>query len=181
MNSLIEGIQSFFSMIEAKFTIATIIMVVIFVTISLLITLTVISFRKRREALSVELPNINDQGEVDSSKSKFEKDKNITIELVDPNEDIAEDVPENNDETFFAALTMETRTLIQPEKIELDMPEVGEIDSEENEKMLIARENAAIDHLKKIAKADSEEDLSSIEGLNSEMNINVHPTREQTI
>lgn len=167
-----EGLQQFMTMVEGRFTLATIMMVAIFAGTCYLISILVTSLKTRRERMKIELPAIDDNGKILITKSQFELNKEITTELVHPNDDIAFGPETPNNEEFARALTMETKILINfdNESNLITMPKIGKIDYDkikeekvqEMKRMKKDQEAARISQLKELAIADREDELSEM-------------------
>lgn len=165
-------IQQFMSMVEGRFALAIIMMAVIFAGVCYLINLLVVSLKTRRKKMKVELPAIDDSGDVLLSEPQFDINREITTELIHPDNDVTFGPEKVNNEEFAKALTMETKVLIsfEDEKNVVVMPEIGNIDYEkikkekiqELKKMKEEQENARLSHLKELAIADSNDELSEI-------------------
>lgn len=155
-------------MVEGKFVIATVAMIVIFFIICFLLFLIVTSFQRRREAVGVQLPIIDERGVEIERASSFSAIEDLTIELIDAEEDDA--VSDNNivtdDREFLTALTMETGQYVSDDTIttsSMKMPEVGEIDYEQiKEDRRLEKEQEAVDRLRELAEADSQEEIDKI-------------------
>lgn len=161
MGSLVNTFKDFFGIVNSRYIIAAVIMIVVIAVVIYITSVVVKSFLKRREAVSVQLPNIDvTEGKVEEEVKGFKVEDNpIVVELIDSSEDeIDEEVPDSSDEAFIEALTMVTGNIIISDEDNIDMPEVGEIDYD---KIREERQKEAIEHLKEIAKAD--EDLDEID------------------
>lgn len=170
MELLIETFKDFFGMVEGKFVVATVIMSIITLLVIYLIFLITTSFRKRRDALNIKLPDINENGQVIEKEARFKGNKEITVELIDTNEDGAFHSDVKTDEkVFLTTLTVETREFIPDDETvtsKLNMPEVGEIDYEQiKEEKRKEKEQEFTNHLRKVAQADNEEDLVRVDNL----------------
>lgn len=168
MELLLETFKDFFGMVEGRFVIATIIMIVIALVAIYLIFLIAISFRKRREAIQVQLPDIDVHGEVANESARFTEAEEVTVELIDSDED---EISDNNavidEKAFLTTLTIETGEFIHDDtNHNLNMPEVGEIDYDKiKEDKKREKEEEAINRLRKIAEADNQEDLDRVDSL----------------
>lgn len=159
-----ERIQGFLSMLDGKFTAAIVFMLIIFVVICYISFVMISSVKKRNAAVKVKLPDLDQQGVIDTSGNQFEK-KEITVELVNTADDVVEEYNGNNDKSFLEALTISTGSYIPEDEksIKVDLPEVGEFDYEElrkqKEKQIeeekMKREQANLEHLKELAQADN--------------------------
>lgn len=165
--NLIDTFMSFIEMINVKFVIATVIMIAIFVIICYLLLLVVQSFQKRSEAINVKFPAIDDYGEIEK-RNQFDSNREITVELVNSEDDIVNENVQVDDDVFLSTLSTESRQPISIEdEVELKMPEVGEIDYEkikqekekEIESIRMERELANQERLRELAQADREEEL----------------------
>lgn len=165
-----ERIQGFLSMLDGKFTAAIVFMLIIFVVICYISFVMISSVKKRNAAVKVKLPDLDQQGVIDTSGNQFEK-KEITVELVNTADDVVEEYNGNNDKSFLEALTISTGSYIPEDEksIKVDLPEVGEFDYEElrkqKEKQIeeekMKREQANLEHLKELAQADNASSIIS--------------------
>lgn len=165
-----ERIQGFLSMLDGKFTAAIVFMLIIFVVICYISFVMISSIKKRNAAVKVKLPDLDQQGVIDTSGNQFEK-KEITVELVNTADDVVEEYNGNNDKSFLEALTISTGSYIPEDEksIKVDLPEVGEFDYEElrkqKEKQIeeekMKREQANLEHLKELAQADNASSIIS--------------------
>lgn len=162
MDLLLSTFKDFFGIVDSKYIIAAVIMTIVSVVAIYIISMVVTSFIKRREAVAVELPDVNvATGNVVEEAEGFSVNEGeaITVELIDPSEDEVEyEIKESNDKAFIEALTIETGELIIEDEGNVDMPEVGEIDYE---KIKEKKQKEIIERIRQIAKAD--EDLNEIE------------------
>ena len=159
-----ERIQGFLSMLDGKFTAAIVFMLIIFVVVFYISLVMISSVKKRNAAVKVKLPDLDQQGVIDTSGNQFEK-KEITVELVNTADDVVEEYNGNNDKSFLEALTISAGSYIPEDEksIKVDLPEVGEFDYEElrkqKEKQIeeekMKREQANLEHLKELAQADN--------------------------
>lgn len=159
-----ERIQGFLSMLDGKFAAAIVFMLIIFVVICYISFVMISSVKKRNAAVKVKLPDLDQQGVIDTSGNQFEK-KEITVELVNTADDVVEEYNGNNDKSFLEALTISAGSYIPEDEksIKVDLPEVGEFDYEElrkqKEKQIeeekMEREQANLEHLKELAQADN--------------------------
>lgn len=143
-----------------KLVVAGLGMLVIFLLMVYLLSLIVISFQRRKAAVSVSLPDINTYNKKDDNLKQFEELKVFEVELIAPDEYVVEAEPKDNEELFVTALSIETKKYIPKSDEKIEMPEVGEIDYEA---IKMEKTKDAINRLKKIAKAD-EESLTDING-----------------
>lgn len=165
-----ERIQGFLSMLDGKFAAAIVFMLIIFVVICYISFVMISSVKKRNAAVKVKLPDLDQQGVIDTSGNQFEK-KEITVELVNTADDVVEEYNGNNDKSFLEALTISTGSYIPEDEksIKVDLPEVGEFDYEElrkqKEKQIeeekMKREQANLEHLKELAQADNASSIIS--------------------
>lgn len=169
MELIIETFKDFFGMVEGRFIIATTIMIIIALVVLYLLFLIAVSFRKRREAINVKLPDIDGRGEVVNETPSFTEKEEITVELIDSDEDEVSDTDvKTNEEAFLTALTIETGKFIADDNNNLDlkMPEVGEIDYDRiKEEKRKEKEQEVINRLREIAKADNQDDLDKVDNL----------------
>lgn len=170
MELLIETFKDFFGIVEGKFVIATVVMSVIILLIIYLLFVVTVSFRKRKEALSIHLPDINEHGEIVKEEAGFNETEEVTVELIDASEDeVFNDDVKVDDKSFLTALTMETGVFISDDETtnsKVIMPNVGEIDYEQiKDEKRKEKEQEVINHLRKVAQADSEEELARIDNL----------------
>lgn len=170
-----DKIQSFFSMLDGKFTAAIVFMLIIVVVTCYISFVLLTSIKKRNVAVKVKLPDLNQQGVINTSNNQFEN-KEVTVELINPADDVIGEYNNNNDKnsndkSFLEALSVSTGSYIPEDEksIKVDLPEVGEFDYEELkkqkekelEKAKIAREQANLEHLKELAQADNNSDIVS--------------------
>lgn len=136
-----------------KLVVAGLGMLVIFLLIVYLLSLIIISFQRRKAAVSVSLPDINTYDKKDDNLKQFEELKVFEVELITPDEYVIEAEPKDNEELFLTALSIETKKYIPKSDEKIEMPEVGEIDYEA---IKMEKTKDAINRLKEIAKADEE-------------------------
>lgn len=141
-------------------------MLLIFSIVIYIILILYTTIKKRRALLEVKLPEIDKRGIVEETEPQFDKERAISVELISAEED--ESIKGENreyDENFFKALSLETGIKISEDDfVKLDLPEVGELNfeeikrkkQEEIEKAKEEREQANIEHLRELAKADEE-------------------------
>lgn len=167
-------INNFLGLVEGRFVIASIFMILIFLIISFLIFLVTVSFTNRKEAVRVKLPDIDANGELVKNNPSFINNDELVVELIDSNDDeIYGEPTKDNSTEFLTSLSLETKSFISDEdsKFKLNMPEVGEINYEqikeekrlEKEKKLAEKESKIIGHLREVALADNDEDLNILE------------------
>lgn len=148
---------------DVKAIAATLVMVAMFATILAITFVLTRSFKGRKELMAVKLPEINDNKKNFLEEPVFNKDANITVEMVNPEEEekhIDKSKQNVNNELFVQALSVEARRIIVDEEDKkVSMPEVEEMDYEaESEAIRIQREKEQTEKLKKLAEADSESD-----------------------
>lgn len=136
-----------------KLVVAGLGMLVIFLLMVYLLSLIVISFQRRKAAVSVSLPDINTYNKKDDNLKQFEELKVFEVELIAPDEYVIEAEPKDNEELFVTALSIETKKYIPKSDEKIEMPEVGEIDYQA---IKMEKTQNAINRLKEIAKADEE-------------------------
>ena len=136
-----------------KLVVAGLGMLVIFLLMVYLLSLIVISFQRRKAAVSVSLPDINTYNKKDDNLKQFEELKVLEVELIAPDEYVIEAEPKDNEELFVTALSIETKKYIPKSDEKIEMPEVGEIDYQA---IKMEKTQNAINRLKEIAKADEE-------------------------
>lgn len=155
--NIINTLKNFFVIQDWKLVVAGLGMLVIFLLMVYLLFLIVISFQKRKAAVSVSLPDINTYGKKDDNLKQFKELKVFEVELITPDDDVIEEEPKDNEELFLTALSIETRKYIPKSDDKIKMPEVGEMDYQaiKMEKTR-KRTQSALDRLKRIAKADEE-------------------------
>lgn len=148
------------SLLEIKFIFAFAGMLLIGAGIISILYVIVISFIKRKEAIAINLPDINGDGIV-KVEPAFSENLNLNVELVPEDEDVVKNSKiENNEEYFLNALSCETKKVFLKEDYgNLKMPEVGEIDYEQIKK---DKENLNINHLKELAEDDKDFDQQKI-------------------
>lgn len=168
-----DYIQNLSELIEGRFIIAVIGMASITIGMIAILSFLVISFKKRREAIAVNLPDINANGEIDNLKPVFKEKDDLVAELIVENEDVIKDDKVDNDEDYFlTALSYESKQYIHnndSDSFKINMPDVGEIDYEKilKEKKL-EKEKTFMNHFKELAEADKEEEFESNE-LNNDL------------
>lgn len=165
MELVLNTFKDFFGIVEGKYVIAGTIMVIVSIIILYVLFLIISSIRKRKSSLAVSLPDINASESEEEKGPRFHPVEEIVIELIDPEEDL---IPQGGakikDDEFLTSLTLETGQLIIDEKLEqkIDMPEVGEINYDEIKEMKKKeKEEEVINHLRKVAEADNDEELTS--------------------
>lgn len=136
-----------------KLVVAGLGMLVIFLLMVYLLSLIVISFQRRKAAVSVSLPDINTYNKKDDNLKQFEELKVFEVELIATDEYVVEAEPKDNEELFVTALSIETKKYIPKSDEKIEMPEVGEIDYQA---IKMEKTQNAINRLKEIAKADEE-------------------------
>ena len=151
--NIINTLKNFFVMQDWKLVVAGLGMLVIFLLMVYLLSLIVISFQRRKAAVSVSLPDINTYNKKDDNLKQFEELKVFEVELIAPDEYVIEAEPKDNEELFVTALSIETKKYIPKSDEKIEMPEVGEIDYQA---IKMERTQNAINRLKEIAKADEE-------------------------
>ena len=151
--NIINTLKNFFVMQDWKLVVAGLGMLVIFLLMVYLLSLIVISFQRRKAAVSVSLPDINTYNKKDDNLKQFEELKVFEVELIAPDEYVIEAEPKDNEELFVTALSIETKKYIPKTDEKIEMPEVGEIDYQA---IKMERTQNAINRLKEIAKADEE-------------------------
>lgn len=165
--NIMDTLTNFTKMINMKFVIATIIMLIIFLVICYLLLLIVQSIQKRSDAINVKFPPIDSYGEIES-KDQFDVDREITVELVNSEDDVIDETVEGDEDLFLSTLSTEVKKpILNADEIQVSMPEVGEIDyekikKEKKEELKIARaeqDRANQERLKELALADSEQEL----------------------
>lgn len=151
---LLDILNDFFYVMDWKLVVAGLIMIVIFSLIVYLIVLTALSFQRRRAEVGVSLPDINKYTGSENNSTQFERLTELEVELIEDDEIDDSDIPTANEDSFFAALSLETRKYIPKPNLDLDMPEVEVIDYE-----AIRREKAQgeLERIRKIAKADEQD------------------------
>lgn len=166
MNLIQDTFKNFFGLVEGKFVIASIAMIIIFLIICYLLFLVITSFQNRRDAVGVRLPEIDARGVAVTNESSFQDNSDLSIELIDAAEDEASDTSATTDDKqFLTALTMAAGQYISDENHnseDVKMPEVGEINYEQiKEDKAQAKHREHQEHLRELAKADSEEGLEN--------------------
>ena len=107
--NIINTLKNFFVIQDWKLVVAGLGMLVIFLLMVYLLFLIVISFQKRKAAVSVSLPDINTYGKKDDNLKQFKEPKVFEVELITPDDDVIEEEPKDNEELFLTALSIETR------------------------------------------------------------------------
>lgn len=151
--NIIDTLKNFFVMQDWKLVVAGLGMLVIFLLMVYLLSLIVISFQRRKAAVSVSLPDINTYNKKDDNLKQFEELKVFEVELIATDEYVVEAEPKDNEELFVTALSIETKKYIPKSDEKIEMPEVGEIDYQA---IKMEKTQNAINRLKEIAKADEE-------------------------
>lgn len=151
---LLDILNDFFYVMDWKLVIAGLIMIVIFLLIVYLIVLTVLSFQKRKAEVGVSLPDINKYADSENNSTQFKGLTKMEVELIENDEVDHSDVPTINEDSFFAALSLETGKYIPKPNLDLDMPEVEVIDYETIRR---EKEQEELERIRKIAKADEQD------------------------
>lgn len=172
--NIINTMRDFFSTQDWKLVIAGFGMITIFILIIYLISLIVISFQNRKEAVNIKLPDINTYNNNIEVKKQFEDAKVLEVELISAEQDVVKNAQLKDDENLFlTALSIETKKYIPATIEDIDMPQVGEIDYEAI-KLEIAekareKDMSTLSMLKKLAQAD---ELETLEENFIDININ---------
>lgn len=159
----VKNINDLSNLIEFKFVIAAVFMIIIIASIIAVISLVVISFKKRKEAIAVKLPDINASGEI-ASEPVFSEPENLVVELIQEQDE--EDVIKNskivnNDDQFLTALSYETKRCFPEGKSgSVPLPEVEQVDYDQ---LVEHEKNKRMDRIKELANKDKEEEFNSRE------------------
>lgn len=169
MNNVLDAVIKFISIQDWRLVIAGFGMIVIFLLMIYLISLIVLSFQRRRDAVDVKLPDIDNQYGEKDKKATFKEIESLEVELVDSNEDLINtDRKDHNEEAFLTALSLESKRFVPLDYKKFEMPVLGEIDYESIKRRMEAeaenkiREN--LERLRKIAESDERDfvDMSLI-------------------
>ena len=162
--STLNTIKNFIEIQDWRLVVAGFGMIIIFVLMVYLLSLIVLSYQRRRDAVQVSLPEIDSSGIVNhDSVDKFKEADTLEVELISSDDDnVINDNLNIDDSLFLTALTVETKKFIPLAQEDMDMPEIGEIDYE-GIKMKMEAEaeqwrKERLQRLKEIAKSD-EQDL----------------------
>lgn len=150
MNKILDSFQLFFGTLDWKLLTAAIVMIIIIIISIYILVMTALSIQRRRIAIKVSLPNLETSTNNKKRAPQFENNKNLEIELVNPENDIINKHSENlKDSYFIQALTMESKQYFPTKEDIIDMPEAEEYEynKEENRRKQ--------EHLREIAKADT--------------------------
>ena len=162
--SILNTIKNFIEIQDWRLIVAGFGMIIIFVLMVYLLSLIVLSYQRRRDAVQVSLPEIDSSGLVNhDSVDKFKEANPLEVELISSDDDnVINDNLNIDDSLFLTALTVETKKFIPLAQEDMDMPEIGEIDYEGIKMKMEAeaeqRRKERLQRLKEIAKSD-EQDL----------------------
>lgn len=165
MSNFITTIITFFENLDWKLVTAGFGIVIIFTLIVYLLVIIVTSLQSRRAAIKVSLPDINNYNNTGSDVSEFEEIKDMSIELINSDDDKIDDKIDNsnikdNEDSFFKALSLEAKKYIPKSTFKINMPEIGKINYEaiikEKKEKSKKQTKKDLERLKKIAKADAE-------------------------
>lgn len=161
---ILNTIKNFIEIQDWRLIIAGFGMIIIFVLMVYLLSLIVLSYQRRRDAVQVSLPEIDSSGLVNhDSVDKFKEADPLEVELISSDDDnVVNDNLNIDDSLFLTALTVETKRFIPLAQEDMDMPDIGEIDYEGIKMKMEAeaeeRRKERLQRLKEIAKSD-EQDL----------------------
>lgn len=161
---ILNTIKNFIEIQDWRLIIAGFGMIIIFVLMVYLLSLIVLSYQRRRDAVQVSLPEIDSSGLVNhDSVDKFKEADTLEVELISSDDDnVVNDNLNIDDSLFLTALTVETKRFIPLAQEDMDMPDIGEIDYEGIKMKMEAeaeeRRRERLQRLKEIAKSD-EQDL----------------------
>lgn len=155
-----QNFEDLSNLLEVKFIFAFSGMLLIMAGMIAIIYVIVVSFKKRKEAIAVNLPDISGDGVV-SVEPAFNEIENLNVELISEDEDVVKNSKiEDNEDQFLTALSCETKTVFLKDGVgNLEMPEIGEIDYEKIKK---DKENSNINHLRELAEDDKDFDQQKI-------------------
>ena len=162
--SILNTIKNFIEIQDWRLIVAGFGMIIIFVLMVYLLSLIVLSYQRRRDAVQVSLPEIDSSGLVNhDSVDKFKEADPLEVELISSDDDnVVNDNLNIDDSLFLTALTVETKEFIPLAQEDMDMPDIGEIDYEGIKMKMEAeaeqRRKERLQRLKEIAKSD-EQDL----------------------
>lgn len=156
--------EAFFASQNGKLVIAGLGMITIFILIIYLMSLIVISFQNRQEAVNIKLPDIDTYNKNTEVEKQFEDAKVLEVELISAEQDVVKNPqPKDDENLFLTALSIETKKYIPATMEEIHMPQVGEIDYEAVKLQKAERERdkdtSTLSMLKKLAQADKLETL----------------------
>lgn len=182
MQKFAETMAQYFLVLDKSVVIAGILMLMMFVLIVYVLSVAAIAFRKRKEAISISLPDIEKESEIEN-KAQFKESEDISIELISPEEDNEiNEVNIDNEDTFLTSLVLETGQFVSKVDTDVDMPIVGELDEEAilNKKDQDRREKLENDakerelELKSIAMADDKAEADEAEKILSDLMKEIH-------
>lgn len=162
--SILNTIKNFIEIQDWRLIVAGFGMIIIFVLMVYLLSLIVLSYQRRRDAVQVSLPEIDSSGLVNhDSVEKFKEADPLEVELISSDDDnVVNDNLNIDDSLFLTALTVETKRFIPLAQEDMNMPDIGEIDYEGIKMKMEAeaeeRRKERLQRLKEIAKSD-EQDL----------------------
>lgn len=177
MQKFVEIMGQYFLALDKGVVVAGLLMLMMFVLIVYVLSIAAIAFRKRKEAVSISLPDI-ESDEISEDGIQFKEPEDISIELIDPEEDdVIDEGNVDNEEAFLTSLVLETGQFISKENSEISMPQVGEFDEQavlKRKEAKRARERERIakereQELKSIAKADEKAEADEAEKALSEL------------
>lgn len=170
--STLNTIKNFIEIQDWRLVVAGFGMIIIFVLMVYLLSVIVLSYKHRRDAVQVSLPEIDSSGLVShDSVDKFKEADTLEIELISSDDDnvVVNDNFNIDDSLFLTALTVETKTFIPLAQEDMNMPDIGEIDYEGIKMKMEAeaekRRKERLQRLKEIAKSD-EQDLIDVSLIN---------------
>lgn len=169
--NVLNTIKNFIEIQDWRLILAGFGMIIIFGLMVYLLSLIVLSYQRRRDAVQVSLPEIDGSGLVSHDPvDKFKEANPLEVELMSAEDDnIVNDNLNVDDSLFLTALTLETKRFIPLSKEDMDMPDIGEIDYEGIKLKMEAeaeeRRKERLQRLKEIAKSD-EQDLVDVSLIN---------------
>lgn len=154
-----DYIENISGLLNKKLIIGAFLMILISSVVITLIVLLFMSIKSRREAIAVNLPDINENGEIQKDPV-FKEQEELVVELIEDEEiDLKNSKIVDNEEDFLTALSYETKKCFALEKdSNLEMPEIGVMDYDKiKEEKKKERDESFITHYKELAEADKVE------------------------
>mgnify|MGYP000971975219 CR=1 FL=1 len=139
------------------------------------------AIQARKASAEVTLPNLNEVDK-EESEAKFETPPVFEIEFVDedniPQEEFSEPMGILDEDVFIEAITHETGKLYVKEDVDVDLPDVTEVEDEEiieelDESVILDEAHSELDELEKVMFNTDE-----VEELHYEIVDDVKPSKE---
>lgn len=139
------------------------------------------AIQARKASAEVTLPNLNEVDK-EESEAKFETPSVFEIEFVDedsiPQEEFSEPMGILDEDVFIEAITHETGKLYVKEDVDVDLPDVTEVEDEEiieelDESVILDEAHSELDELEKVMFNTDE-----VEELHYEIVDDVKPSKE---